>query len=208
MMLWEDQRRLLQCYDDGKLVNHRTITLQLKHYAKDSFQDHQFFIVKTPTQKEIIVGHPVSVRLGLIQVLCENHAKTVSSIETEQTNNLFQVHNIDGKTRHDWQEAVLRPRAVEGANQSHFKTLFQDPSPSQVRMSTKGLKWVPFKTLNIKKSTHTVTIITYEANLAHFRTIIHDDERRNDKIRLISRPLIQNILKRVKELNPEILFAD
>ena len=88
----------LQCYDDGKLVNHGMITLRLKHYAKDSFQDHQFFIVETPTRKEIIIGHPASVRLGLIQVLCKNHAKTVSSIETNITNNLSKVHHIDGKT--------------------------------------------------------------------------------------------------------------
>ena len=39
----------LQCYDDSKLVNHGTITLRLKHYSKDSFQDHQFFVVETPT---------------------------------------------------------------------------------------------------------------------------------------------------------------
>ena len=91
-------KMMLQCYDDSKLVNHGTITLRLKHYSKDSFQDHQFFIVETPTWKEIIIGHPVSVRLGLIQVLCKNHAKTVSSIEADQTNNLFRVHNIDGKT--------------------------------------------------------------------------------------------------------------
>ena len=25
-----------------------------------------FFVVETPTQKEIIIGHPASVRLGLI----------------------------------------------------------------------------------------------------------------------------------------------
>ena len=41
-------KMMLQCYDDGKLVNHGMITLRLKHYAKDSFQDHQFFIVETP----------------------------------------------------------------------------------------------------------------------------------------------------------------
>ena len=81
----------LQCYDDGKLVNHGTITLRLKHYVKDSFQDHQFFVVETPTQKEIIIGHPASVRLGLMQVLCKNYAKTVSSIKTTQTNNLSRV---------------------------------------------------------------------------------------------------------------------
>ena len=88
----------LQCYDDGKLVNHGMITLKLKHYAKNSFQDHQFFVVETPTRKEIIIGHPASVRLGLIQVLCKNYAKTVSSIETSQINNLSEVRNIDGKT--------------------------------------------------------------------------------------------------------------
>ena len=88
----------LQCYDDGKLVNHGTIMLKLKHYAKNSFQDHQFFVVETPTQKEIIIGHPASVRLGLIQVLCKNYAKTMSSIETIVTNNLSQVRNIDGQT--------------------------------------------------------------------------------------------------------------
>ena len=92
-------KMMLQCYDDSKLVNHSTITLRLKHYSKDSFQDHQFFIVETPTQKEIIIGHQASVRLGLIQVLCKNHVKTVSSIEVDQTNHLFQVHNIDGNTR-------------------------------------------------------------------------------------------------------------
>ena len=92
-------KTMLQCYDDSKLVNHGTITLRLKHYSKDSFQDHQFFVVETPMWKEIIIGHPVSVRLGLIQVLCKNHAKTVSSIEVDETNNLFRVHNIDGKTQ-------------------------------------------------------------------------------------------------------------
>ena len=51
----------LQCYDDSKLVNHGMITLRLKHYVKESFQDHQFFVVETPTQKEIIIGHPASV---------------------------------------------------------------------------------------------------------------------------------------------------
>ena len=41
----------LQCYDDDKLVNHGMITLKLKHYSKNSFQDHQFFVVETLTQK-------------------------------------------------------------------------------------------------------------------------------------------------------------
>ena len=89
----------LQCYDDGKLVNHGMITLKLKHYSDNSFQDHQFFVVEMLTQKEIIIGHPVSVRLGLIQILGKNYARTVSSIETIHTNNLSQVKHIDGRTQ-------------------------------------------------------------------------------------------------------------
>ena len=44
----------LQCYSDGRLVNHGTITLKLKHYSENSFQDHQFFVLETPTQKRLL----------------------------------------------------------------------------------------------------------------------------------------------------------
>ena len=89
-------RTKLQCYDGGKLINHGSIMLQLQHYTKKSFQVHQFYAVETWTHKEIIVGHPASVRLGLIQVLWKNIAKTVSAIETTP-NNLTHIRNIDGK---------------------------------------------------------------------------------------------------------------
>ena len=65
----------LECYDDGRLINHGCIKLKLQHYLEKSFQDHISYIVETKTQKEIIVGHPVSVRLGLICVLCKNVSK-------------------------------------------------------------------------------------------------------------------------------------
>ena len=55
----------LECYDDGKLVNHGSIKLRLQHYSEGSFQDHSFYVVKTKTPKPIIVGHPASIRLGL-----------------------------------------------------------------------------------------------------------------------------------------------
>ena len=106
-------------------MNHGTITLWLKHYAKDSFQDHQFFVVETPTRKEIIIGHPASVRLGLIQVLCKNHAKTVSSIETNQTNNLSQVHHIDGKT--SMQKEAKRSSSEPKSSRKSNNKSFQDP---------------------------------------------------------------------------------
>ena len=72
-------RTNLQCYDDGKLVNHGSIKLRLQHYSKKSFQDHAFYVVETKTCKEIIIGHPASIRLGLIQVLCKNIAKSIAS---------------------------------------------------------------------------------------------------------------------------------
>ena len=56
----------LECYDDGKLINHGSIKLRLQHYLEKSFQDHSFYIVETKTPKPIIVGHPASIRLGLI----------------------------------------------------------------------------------------------------------------------------------------------
>ena len=56
----------LECYDNGKLVNHGSIKLRLQHYSEGSFQDHSFYVVETRTLKPIIVGHPASIRLGLI----------------------------------------------------------------------------------------------------------------------------------------------
>ena len=56
----------LECYDNGKLVNHGSIKLRLQHYSEGSFQDHSFYFVETKTLKPIIIGHPASIRLGLI----------------------------------------------------------------------------------------------------------------------------------------------
>ena len=71
----------LECYDDRKLVNHGSIKLKLQHYSEKSFQDHSFYIVETKTLKPIIVGHPASIRLGLIRVLCKNISKSVLAIQ-------------------------------------------------------------------------------------------------------------------------------
>ena len=59
-------RMMLQCYDDGMLTNYGMIKLKLQHYLDNSFQDHLFYVVETKTHKEIIIGHPASIRLGLI----------------------------------------------------------------------------------------------------------------------------------------------
>ena len=59
-------KTMLECYDDRKLVNHGSIKLKLQHYSEKSFQDHSFYIVETKTPKPIIIGHPASIRLGLM----------------------------------------------------------------------------------------------------------------------------------------------
>ena len=83
----------LECYNDGRLINHGSIKLKLQHYSDKSFQDHYFYVIETKTPKEIIVGHPASVRLGLIHVLCKNVSKSISAIENREntsSNNSFQ----------------------------------------------------------------------------------------------------------------------
>ena len=61
-----EAKTTLECYDDGQLINHGSIKLRLQHYSEKSFQDHSFYVVEMKTPKEIIVGHPASIRLGLI----------------------------------------------------------------------------------------------------------------------------------------------
>ena len=176
----------LQCYDDSKLVNHSTVTLRLKHYLKDSFQDHQFFVVETPTQKEIIIGHPVSVRLGLIQVLFKNHAKIVSSIEVDQSNNLFWVHNIDGKTW--WPKCSSSKPKSDRWRKSSESTRGQNEY-RWTEMSLKHQMEHPYSTNN-----------HIWGNSSSFQDQNPWREERQQN-KLISRPLIQSMTKRVKELN-------
>ena len=76
-------RTNLECYNDGKLINHGSIKLRLQHYLDKSFQDHYFYVVETKTFKEITVRHAASSRLGLIQVLCKNVSKSISAIENK-----------------------------------------------------------------------------------------------------------------------------
>ena len=103
-------KTMLECYDDGKLVNHGSIKLRLQHYSEGSFQDHSFYVVETKTPKPIIIGHPASIRL------CKNVSKSVLAIKktTENsTKNSFQDHQlrIDGKTPWRQQRSKSEPSA-------------------------------------------------------------------------------------------------
>ena len=116
-------RTTLECYDDGKLVNHGSIKLRLQHYSEGSFQDHSFYVVETRTPKPIIVGHPASIRLGLIKVLCKNMSKSVLAIEKttkdSTRNSLSRPSTTDRrqKPHGEDREASLRHQ------QTPFKTI-------------------------------------------------------------------------------------
>ena len=108
------------------MVNHGSITLKLKHYSNGSFQDHQFFIVETPAHREIIIGHPASVRLGLIKVLCQNIAQPVTATEAK-TSNLTKITNIDGKVPRRWPGSRSEHNSGSGGWKGHKFDSFQDP---------------------------------------------------------------------------------
>ena len=153
----------LECYDDGKLINHGSIKLRLQHYSEKSFQDHSFYIVETKTLKPIIIGHPASIRLGLIRVLCKNISKSVLAIEKTSENsskNSFQDHQlrIDGKTpwRHQRSKSESLVHSFQDHSENHhgdkenghkcpdkdsFKTIHQKSGKSVLsRPSTKCAK--------------------------------------------------------------------
>ena len=41
----------LECYNDGRLVNHDSIKLKIQHYSDKSFQDYYFYVIETKTTK-------------------------------------------------------------------------------------------------------------------------------------------------------------
>ena len=161
------------------------ITLRLKHCVKNSFQDHQSFVVETLTRKEIITGHPASVRLGLIQVLCKNYAKPCPVLKLSKP--ITCPRSDTSMVRQDQQTGTnLSPEEKERVETNHLKTLFQDPSPTKARTRTKGPNRVHFKTPNLNLNTQTVRLLIYEASPVPFKTIIHDGKHTNDKMIKIS----------------------
>ena len=116
---FERSNMKLECYDNGRLINHGYIKLKIQHYLEKLFQGHIFYVVETKTLKEIIVGQPASTRLDLIHVLCENVSKSISAIENSEntsSSNSFQDHqlNIDGKP---WQR---KQRSKSESFQDHL----------------------------------------------------------------------------------------
>ena len=116
-------KMMLECYDDGKLINHGSIKLRHQHYLEKSLQDHSFYVVETRTPKPIIIGHPASIRLGLIQVLCKNISKSVLAIKKtseNSTKNSFQDHRlrIDGKT--PWRHQRSKSESLVHSFQDHL----------------------------------------------------------------------------------------
>ena len=184
----------LECYNDWKLINHGSIKLRLQHYSEKSFQDHSFYVVETKTPKEIIIGHPVSIRLGLIWVLCKNISKSVLVIEkTENSSkNSFQDHqlNIDSKT--PWKQQRSKPESFQDhtvnsfqdhgkkcQNEDSFKTIHQKsgksvPSRPSTKCAKNGPKSTSFKTIksqNVPKKGSFKTIEDGSKNDTSSKTI-------------------------------------
>ena len=210
----------LECYDDGKLINHGSIKLRLQHYSEKSFQDHSFYVVETKTPKPIIVGHPASIRLGLIWVLCKNISKSVLAIKKTEnsSNNSFQDHqlNIDGKTPWKWQRSKSESSVhsfwdhlddLHGENgkkcpdKDSFKTINQKSGKSVLsKPSTKCTKNGPksgsFKTIKSQNGQIKGSFKTIEdgsKNDTSFKTIGENDQKSTS---------FKTIANRVKNLNP------
>ena len=193
-------RTNLECYDDGKLINHGSIKLRLQHYSDKSFQDHYFYVVKTKTPKEIIIAHPPSIRLGVIKVLCKNISKSVLAIEkTENSSkNSFQDHqlNIDGKTScrrlrsksesfQDHSSTSFKTMEKSAKNEDSFKTNDQKTGKSvlsgpSIKSAKKGPKSTSFKTIesqNVPKQGSFKTIEDGSQNNTSFKTMGNKDQK-------------------------------
>ena len=148
-------RTKLECYDDGKLINHGSIKLRLQHYADKSFQDHSFYVAETKTHKEIIIGHTASSRLGLIQVLCQNISKSVSAIENKTNTSSRDPFKSLAENR--WQSTMEeRESCIKVHPPSSFKTMAMctcTETPFKTLANTQGrrkqLKLTHFKTLDV-----------------------------------------------------------
>ena len=179
----------LECYDDGKLVNHGSIKLRLQHYSEGSFQDHSFYVVETKMTKPIIVGHPASIRLGLIKVLCKNISKSVLAIEKMTQNsmrNSFQDHPIwiDGKTpwkrqrsksessAHSFQDHSKKTGNLHGDKKSG-KSVLSRPSTKCVKSEPKSSTNKAIEPQNVHKKGSFKTIQDGSKKDTSFKTIVN-----------------------------------
>ena len=92
----------LECYNDGRLINHGSIKLKLQHYSDKSFQDHYFYVVETKTLKRNHHWTPSECQVRSHSCVMQNVSKSISAIENKEntsSSNSFQDHqlNIDGK---------------------------------------------------------------------------------------------------------------
>ena len=145
----------------------------------NSERDHY----RTPSECQVR-SHPGTV---------QNHAKTVSSIETDQTNNLFRVHNIDGKTQ--W----LKWSSSEPKSNRRSKSSWSATGQNEQERTEMSSFQDPKHQMEHPYSKNTCI----QSKSSSFQD--HPPQWQEQKLqnKLISRPLIQSISKRVQELNPK-----
>ena len=148
-------------------MNHGSIKLQLQHYSEGSFQDHSFYVVETKMMKPIIVGHPASIRLGLIRILCKNVSKSVLAIEKMMQNsmsNSFQDHPlwIDGKpwtqqrSKSESSAHSLKAGNLHGSNKSGKGALSKPPTECAKKSKTSNKKATEPQNVHKKVSSKTI----------------------------------------------------
>ena len=187
----------LECYDNGKLINHGSIKLKLQHYSEKSFQDHSFYVVETKTPKPIIVGHPASIRLGLIRVLCKNISKSVLAIEktpANSTKNSFQDHQLRIDSKTPWRCQRSKSESSVHSFQDHHspdhhgdkksgKSVLSRPSTKCAKTEPKSGSSKAIEPQNVHKK-------------GSFKTI--EDGSKKDTS-------FKTIVNRVKNLNPQYM---
>ena len=188
----------LECYDDGKLVNHGSIKLRLQHYSEGSFQDHSFYIVETKTPKPIIVGHPASIRLGLIWVLCKNISKSVLVIKKMTENSMrysFQDHPIWVDSKIPWRWQRSKSESSAHSFQDHLGTgnLHGDKKSGKSVLSRPSTKCVK----NKPKSSNNKAIEPQNMHKKGSFKTIRDGSKKDTSFK--------TIVNRVNNLNPQYM---
>ena len=189
-------KMMLECYDDGKLVNHGSIKLRLQHYSEKSFQDDSFYVVETKTPKPIIIGHPASIRLGLIRVLCKNISKSVLAIEKtseNSTKNSFQDHQLRIDSRTPWRHQRSKSESSVHSFQDHLGNHHGDRKSGKSVLSRPSTKCAK----NEPKSSSSKTIEPQNMHeKGSFKTI--EDRSKKDTS-------FKTIANRVNNLNPQYM---
>ena len=185
----------LECYNDGRLINHGCIKLKLQHYSEKSFQDHNFYIVETKTWKEIIIGHPVSVKVRSHSCVMQECLQVHFSRRKQWEYQLQQL--LSRPLTKYWQ--ANHDRGSKEVNLSPSKTIHQNLSGPQPKMHNLRLLSRPLTKTQVKvsfqdhlpkgaKMNHIWLLSRPQAHKVRKWQVLSRPQRMDPKSWLLSRP--------------------